>query len=462
MYRIIKYLLGVFVFCLLVLTIAASVFVLLIEPNDYKNQIASLLKAQIGRDVTLEGDIELSLFPLISVKTGRIIINNPSNFQEQPFLALNGSEIQIKLWPLLYKKIEIAGINLIDLTVNLQKKKQGLNNWEDFSVQNSVSPTNKADAYRNGESTISLSTIGPINIRGGHVNWDNRLKGSHVELKKIQFNSGQVIIGKPFTINASFTIINTLIKSETNLKISTSSNVDEKLENITFSNTHLNYAGYNPLSSDAMLNAGLAVDKVTLNCNSQTLTATGLQLESEGIKLQTDLTVDNVMKNPIVRSAINIAPFSAQDAIKQLGITLPAMSNPKALTDLSMAFNLHATPNFVEIIGLNLKLDESRIAGSMTLKNFNRPSIFFNFTVDEIDVDEYRAVEDKSRVVKGSKGTNSGADAFAEIMDKVKKFDANGQLIVGKLKINHTLFDDVNLKLSSKNGFETDQLTNPK
>ena len=42
---------------------AAIVFVLVFDPNDYKDKISGGVKEATGRDLVIEGDLHLSLFP---------------------------------------------------------------------------------------------------------------------------------------------------------------------------------------------------------------------------------------------------------------------------------------------------------------------------------------------------------------------------------------------------------------
>jgi AsmA protein len=53
------------VFCTLVVLIGGllTAAVFLINPNDYKDEIAAAVKKQTGRELAIQGDISLSVFP---------------------------------------------------------------------------------------------------------------------------------------------------------------------------------------------------------------------------------------------------------------------------------------------------------------------------------------------------------------------------------------------------------------
>jgi len=42
----------------------------LVNPNDYKGRIAAAVKESTGRDLVLQGDIKLSVFPWIALELG--------------------------------------------------------------------------------------------------------------------------------------------------------------------------------------------------------------------------------------------------------------------------------------------------------------------------------------------------------------------------------------------------------
>ncbi|MDH3749312.1 MAG: AsmA family protein, partial [Gammaproteobacteria bacterium] len=54
-----------------VLVIAAIAFVLLFDPNDFREDIAAEVQRKTGRELVIEGDLELSLFPWLAINVGK-------------------------------------------------------------------------------------------------------------------------------------------------------------------------------------------------------------------------------------------------------------------------------------------------------------------------------------------------------------------------------------------------------
>lgn len=436
------------------LIVVIGVIVHLIEPNDYKSRIAALVKSKFDRDISFEGDIDLSLFPEIILKTGRVVVNNLPDFKGQPFLMLDKGEIKVKLWPLFSRKIEVSEINLVNLTVNLQSNNEGLNNWTDLGVQRPPPSANKVKMKNNDFLAGSSFAVDRIKVQNGRVNVDNGQAGTLLELKKIEINFDQVVIGNLFGINLSLVLSGTSIKPETRLKLTALMRFDETPNDVVFSNCRVEYMGFNPFPSNADLNADLSAQEIAIHRNSQTVNISNLQFQSQGFKLSANLRGEKIMDQSVIRSEISIAPFNPIAVAKQWGLVLPTMKDQAALTNLSGDFNLNAGTDFAQISALNIKLDRSRIGGFVMVKQFAEPSILFDLTVDELDCDRYLAAEDKSKNSWNDATNNVGA-ATTGFIERFKKLDANGQLRVGMLRTYNTTSKDIRLMLNSKKGFSS-------
>ena len=59
---------------ILIIVIAVVGFAVVFNPNDYKEDIITLVKEKTGRELSVPGDIALSLFPWIGIDLGKIEI----------------------------------------------------------------------------------------------------------------------------------------------------------------------------------------------------------------------------------------------------------------------------------------------------------------------------------------------------------------------------------------------------
>src|SRR5690606_16957704 len=91
-------LIGIVIGALVVLVIAVAVGVaLFFDPNDYKVQIAAAVANATGRELTLEGALELRLFPTLSISLGPAQLSNAEGFGEQPFAEIERAALDVAL-----------------------------------------------------------------------------------------------------------------------------------------------------------------------------------------------------------------------------------------------------------------------------------------------------------------------------------------------------------------------------
>ena len=71
------------------LGIVASVALLIFfDPNDFRREISDGVKEATGRDLVIEGDLSLSIFPWLAIEVGRTELGNADGFSDKPFLSL--------------------------------------------------------------------------------------------------------------------------------------------------------------------------------------------------------------------------------------------------------------------------------------------------------------------------------------------------------------------------------------
>ena len=62
------------------LVIAAILISFLFDPNDYRDRIAEEVRQETGRELAIEGDLELTFFPWLAVNIGRTTLGNAPGF----------------------------------------------------------------------------------------------------------------------------------------------------------------------------------------------------------------------------------------------------------------------------------------------------------------------------------------------------------------------------------------------
>jgi AsmA protein len=101
------------------LVIGAFSFLLLFDPNDYRDDIAVEVKLATGRELIIEGDVEVSIFPWLAIEIGRTRLGNGAGFGDEPFASFERASLSVRLMPLLLGgdlRVGTADLDSLQLT----------------------------------------------------------------------------------------------------------------------------------------------------------------------------------------------------------------------------------------------------------------------------------------------------------------------------------------------------------
>ncbi len=90
--------------------------------------------------------------------------------------------------------------------------------------------------------------------------------------------------------------------------------------------------------------------------------------------------------------------------------------------------------------GLNVKVDDSQIKGSLGISQFAKPLYTFDLDIDQVDVDRYVAADTGAKKESNNKPLDLSA---------LKALNANGSIRVGNLKYGKTKASNINIKLKA-------------
>jgi len=114
---------------LAVLVVAGAAALLLI-PSD---RVAALAVGQFekvtGRQLTIEGGVTPTLWPVLGVETGRISISNADWSEEGPMLTADALAIRIDANALWGGEVRITGLELTRPEILIEKGEEGTGNW---------------------------------------------------------------------------------------------------------------------------------------------------------------------------------------------------------------------------------------------------------------------------------------------------------------------------------------------
>lgn len=191
--------------------IAALVLLMVVDPNDYKPQISEAVEETTGQELIIDGDIEWRLFPSFGLNVSDVTLSNPEGFSEPHMASLKELSVAIAVAPLFERKLEVEGVTLSQVRLNIITLADGRNNLESLtepkasdapkeSKQSASEPKPEVTVRvepdsRSGPGLKSV-TLGKITIQDIQVLIDNQQSQSQQKLALELFELSQFAPGK--------------------------------------------------------------------------------------------------------------------------------------------------------------------------------------------------------------------------------------------------------------------------
>ena len=146
-----------------------------IDPIQLTKLLSSTVKASTGRDLRISGPVRLSIFPSIGVKAEQVSLSNTNWASDSQMLSVKQIELDVKLFPLFAKRVEVSKINLAGLEVHLQTNQLGLGNWDLASPASTAtkSGSTTSDRLASADEESNLVGIESIQITDARITYQS-------------------------------------------------------------------------------------------------------------------------------------------------------------------------------------------------------------------------------------------------------------------------------------------------
>jgi len=450
--RILAYLVGALA---LLIIVAAVVVPMVIDPNDYKDDIAAAVEAKTGRTLAIEGDIGLSVFPWLAVEIGPTRLSNAPGFSNRPFAAVNKVSVRIKLLPLLHKQVEMGTVVLDGLQLSLETRADGKTNWADLAAheaeQAKPAPEAAPGEPASGRLALAGLAIGGVRISDANVLWDDKKQGARYQVEGLSLRTGAIEPGAtvPVELGMQLDVSEPPVKGPVNFSGEVSLSEDSQTIRLAKSELTTDLKGEG-LPGGA-LKSRLGFDSV-VHLDSGELDMPKLVVDLLGLTLEGTVQGKQLFNAPAVNADLKIKEFVPRELIEALGQPLPVVSDATVLGKADASLKLAATADSARVSDLRLRLDESSIDGNLSVANFAMPAIRFDLHLDQIDVDRYLPPQTGEPAVPVTPTTAAAAGAQMFPVDTLRALDVDGSLKIDRLKAYQLNSTDIVMKLVAKGG----------
>ncbi len=441
---------------LIILVVAGLIALLFFfDPNDHKEEISQQVEKATGRTLTLNGDIELSVFPWVALELGPLSLSNAKGFKAEQFVKVENTEVRLKLMPLLKKQLVMDTILLDGLTLNLEKNKSGKTNWDDLAGSNKKE-AKKSSNSSGGSDAPALSSINidGVKITNANIIWTDASTLQHYNLTNFNLITGTLTPGKPSTIDMNFDLASTKPKLKAHIGLDSKVMLDlaKQLYTLTGLKFTINAEGETlPFpKTDIVLTSDMVA-----NMEKQTVTFSQLAIQIQDLLINGDVQASKISSNtPAISGNLTVNPFNLRQLANNLSIKLPVMADSSTLELVQLTTSFTASNKQFDAKNLEITLDQTKLSGRLGISDFAKPAITFKLAVDDIDLDRYLPPANKKSAkqeTKPGKPANKTNDDKLPL-DTLRAINAKGTFDIGKLKVSGTHSEKIHMEVNANKG----------
>jgi AsmA protein len=440
---------------LVLVVVALATLYALFDGEKIKGELTRVVMEQKQRKLDIAGSLELSVWPDVGIKLGRLTLSEPGGKAE--FLALDSARVEVAVMPLLSRQVKVQRIEVSGLKATLVKHKDGTLNIADLtggaadkpaSAKKSVPEVGAGDT---ASAPLQIDIAG-IKIANAQLTWRDEKSKETTSLSSLDLGSGRVQAdsGKQ---TLAVEALSLAAKGKTGadsfelkldvprLNISPDKSTGETLNlTATLAGTGRNLVAKLVLSGVEGNAKALKIGKLVLDLDAKAGESTlKAHLDSP---VAADIAAQTVALEKLAGS-IDLA--NPQMPMKQLKLPL-AGSLRADLAKQSAALDL------------GTKFDESKIALKLKVAKFAPLALGFDLDIDTLNVDKYmppKKVEEKTAATPAATGpAAAGKEPAAGKLDfsALKGHDVNGALRIGSLQVSKLKLAKLDAKIRLAGG----------
>ena len=178
-----------------VLLSALALFALLVAlvPREaLKAQIGEQIASWTGRDVSLRGEPEISIFPALRVILNDVHVGGPEGMDDAEILSMDRLTGTVRLLPLLIGRIEVGSYTMVRPLVRLVRDAEGRRNWD----------------FDSGAAALQLAfqgdvPLGDFTLEGGTVVYEDRQSGGNERIDSVSLAIDWPSVRQPIAVDGT-------------------------------------------------------------------------------------------------------------------------------------------------------------------------------------------------------------------------------------------------------------------
>lgn len=442
--------------------LAVGAFVLLVNPNDYRQQISNTVQEKAGITLTLGGNLGWSFYPVLGFEANDVSLALQAG--APALLQVKSFAVGVRLMPLLSRQIDIDGIEIDGLSAHLIVGKDGKGNWQ---REPATASTSSPAAGNNASAALPVVRIPAVNIRHSQIRYEDRKSAQDytVDIPRLQLRDVSLQEAFPLLLEAR---VREKAGLDTEIALNALLRADVPAEKYSAEDVDLKVSLAGVMPEKITLTA---IGKVMVDQQQDTAALDFDTLHIADIKSTLHVQAKALGTSPTFSGKLGTETFDLRSVLKALGMNAPITRESSALSSLRADLAFSGTPQRINIKPLTLVVDDSTLSGSVAVTDVSRQAIQFDLGLDRINLDRYLApasaatsspaAEKMSADVpkniapkSNSATTNPASPPNAALLpvDVLRKLNLQGKLSVGEWVIKDIPVKQLGLAISALDG----------
>ena len=441
--------LGLVVLLLFVLSTMIAI-VILVNPNDYKDQIEQTISEVSGRDLHINGAINLSVFPWLGLELNDVSLDNLPGFSEPHFAEVEKLNIKVALLPLLVLKVEVGQIQLAGMQINLQRRKDGTANWDDFlAAKDPAIPESTAEQETindTGASGVAVRDfyVGGIKIEDAGIIWNDETADVLTRVEFMNLTTDAIRLGKNTEFDLNFALRNENPKIIAGVELSGSAGFMPATKQLRINALAVDTRVSGPVIPGNDQNIQFTLRNLVADLNTPSISISQVILQAAGLNLTLQLDAKDILTDNLVATGkLELRADSIRNLFRLLSQPVPITSDNTVFQSLQLSSEFSAGLESVSANKIALIVDDSQLTGEVAIENFQSPVYRFALHLDAINLDRYLApVADEDTVIGNpvlDEAGNTNQEQLDEILpipvDLLRELNAEGEISIDKLQV---------------------------
>jgi len=482
--KVIKWILKGAVYVILLALLGAFAFLATVDADDYKTWLADRVAEQTGRQLTLDGDADVYVFPWFGLKLTEAHLTETPAFGGDTFLTADRIQFRFGWLPLLRGVREIDTIVVHGAELHLERNEAGRGNWEDL-----VTTDDWRQSMTEVESLSGIDLFG-VDLDDVVVHYRDAANATETHIGPLELTLERFRPSHSAPFRLATAVQGTQAEWQGELSASGELVVDPQQGLVNLVDTRFDWqgeggSGYGLESSRLELagdwhwkprSAHLQVDDLEALTEMHGEAVPGM---TQRLEVRGALNLDGKHGRFLLRSDaaelasipfrgvlaaqlavgasglgadIETGTFDPQAVARALGMGEFIIPDQTALASAQAAGELRADASGIRLENLTAQLDDTRLTGTLQIRPEASSVWQAELALDRIDLDRYWAAPALGATSPASTDAAddpAGESPIAALYHLVQDAPGAGELTIDRLELRDTPLDDMRLAMRS-------------